>query len=112
MTRRRNITGSNVGVHLECLAATDQTRWSGGLTGASRRSKFGRVKFAKIYFEDDQVAAKALVGMALRGRVIGLRDHVFIVPEPALGWLAENALPYQLITWMNESGRCRSDATK
>ena len=37
------------------------------------------MKFAKIQFEDRSVAAKALVGMALRGRVVGLRDHVFIM---------------------------------
>jgi hypothetical protein len=60
------------------------------------------VKFAKIHFEDDRIAAKALVGMGQRGRVIGLRDHVFIVPEPALGWLAENSLPYRLIAWLNQ----------
>ena len=55
------------------------------------------MKYAKIQFEDDQVAAKALVGMAQRGRVVGLRDHLFIVPEPALNWLTENSLPYKLI---------------
>ena len=60
------------------------------------------MKFAKIHFEDEQTAAKALVGMAQRGRVIGLRDHVFIVPEPALDWLSENSLSYRLITWLNQ----------
>ncbi len=60
------------------------------------------MKFAKIQFEDRGVAAKALVGMAQRGRVIGLREHAFIVPEPALGWLGENSLPYKLIEWVNQ----------
>ena len=60
------------------------------------------MKFAKIHFPDEQIAAKALVGMAQRGRVIGLRDHVFIVPEPALAWLTENSLPCQLIAWLNQ----------
>ncbi len=60
------------------------------------------MKFAKIQFEDRSVAAKALVGMALRGRVVGLRDDVFIVPEPALGWLAENSLPYKLVEFLNQ----------
>ncbi len=60
------------------------------------------MKFAKIHFEDDQTAAKALVGMAQRGRVIGLREHAFIVPEPALDWLKENALSYKLIAWLNQ----------
>ena len=60
------------------------------------------MKFAKIHFADDQSAAKALVGMAQRGRVIGLREHVFIVPEPALAWLNENSLPYKLLAWLNQ----------
>ena len=60
------------------------------------------MKFAKIQFEDRLSAAKALVGMAQRGRVVGLRDHVFIVPEPALGWLAENSLPYKFIESLNQ----------
>ena len=59
------------------------------------------MKYPKIQIEDDQIAAKALVEMAQRGRVVGLRDHLFIVPEPALDWLAENSLPYKLITWLN-----------
>ena len=60
------------------------------------------MKYAKIQFEGDQVAAKALVGMAQRGRVVGLRDHLFIVPEPALNWLTENSMPYKLIAWLNQ----------
>ena len=60
------------------------------------------VKFAKIQFEDRSVAAKALVGMAQRGRIVGLRDQTFIVPEPALGWLADNGLPYKLIDYLNQ----------
>lgn len=60
------------------------------------------MKFAKIHFADEQAAAKALAGMAQRGRVVGLRDHVFIVPEPALDWLKENSLSYELITWLNQ----------
>jgi hypothetical protein len=60
------------------------------------------MRFAKIQFEDRKVAAKALVGMARQGRVIGLRELAFIVPEPALGWLAENSLPYKLVEWLNQ----------
>ena len=60
------------------------------------------MKFAKIQFEDRDAAAKALVGMAQQGRVIGLREQTFIVPEPALGWLAEKSLPYKLVEWMNQ----------
>ncbi len=60
------------------------------------------MKFAKIQFDDRSVAAKALVGMAQRGRVVGLRDQMFIVPEPALEWLTENSLPYKLIEYLNQ----------
>src|ERR1044071_2293861 len=57
------------------------------------------MKFAKIHFADEKLAARALVGLAQRGRVVGLRDHTFIVPAPALEWLTENLLPYALIEW-------------
>ena len=72
------------------------------LTAAGGQSSLPSVKFAKIQFEDRNNAAKALVGLAQRCRVVGLRDHVFIVPEPALGWLAENALAYHLIELLNQ----------
>ena len=60
------------------------------------------MKFAKIQFADRGVAARALVGMAKQGRVIGLRNQVFIIPEPALGWLVEQGLPYKLIEHLNQ----------
>jgi hypothetical protein len=60
------------------------------------------VKFAKIQFEDREAAGKALVGMAHQGRVIGLLEQTFIVPEPALGWLAEKSLAYKFVEWMNQ----------
>jgi hypothetical protein len=72
------------------------------LTNASASFSICSVKFAKIHIEDGEIAAKALVGMAQRGRVIGLRDHVFIVPEPALDWLKENSLSYRLVAWLNQ----------
>jgi hypothetical protein len=59
------------------------------------------MKFARIQFEDRQACARALYGLMQRGRVIGLRDHVFIVPAPALDWLAEEHLPYSLIEMLN-----------
>ena len=46
------------------------------------------MKFAKIQFESREVCAKALHGLMQRGRVTVLRDQIFIVPEPALDWLA------------------------
>ena len=60
------------------------------------------MKFARIRFADEKLAARALVGLAQRGRVVGLRDHTFIVPAPALEWLTQNLLPYELIGWLNQ----------
>lgn len=59
------------------------------------------MKFAKIQFEDRSVAATALVGMAQRGRITVLRDRIFIVPAPALDWLASENLAYKFLEWMN-----------
>ncbi len=72
------------------------------LTSVRCAPSVAAVKFAKIHFADERLAAQALVGLAQRGRVVGLRDHTFIVPAPALEWLTENALPYQLIEWLNQ----------
>ena len=74
------------------------------LTAQPPSTSLPRVKFAKIQFEDREAAAKALVGMAQQGRVIGLREQTFIVPEVALGWLAEKSLPYKLVESMNQDG--------
>ncbi len=60
------------------------------------------MKFAKIQFESRDVCARALHGMMQRGKVVGLRDQVFIVPEPALEWLAAEGLPYKLIEMVNQ----------
>ena len=60
------------------------------------------MKFAKIQFESRDVCAKALHGMMQRGKVVGLRDQVFIVPEQALDWLAAEQLPYKLLEKMNQ----------
>ncbi len=60
------------------------------------------MKFAKIHFESRDVCAKALYGMMQRGRIVGLRDQVFIVPAQALDWLASEQLPYRLVEMMNQ----------
>lgn len=72
------------------------------LTNHGDRSRFAGVKFAKIQFEERSVAAKALVGLGQRCRIVGLPERVFIVPEPELAWLTENALPYKLIEFVNQ----------
>jgi len=60
------------------------------------------MKFAKIQFESRDVCAKALHGMMQRGKIVGLRDQVFIVPAQALDWLVSEQLPYKLIKMMNQ----------
>ena len=60
------------------------------------------MKFAKIKFDSPDVCAKALHGLMQRGRVTVLRDQVFIVPAPALEWLASERLPYSLFQTMNQ----------
>ncbi len=60
------------------------------------------MKFAKIQFESRDVCAKALHGMMQRGKIVGLRDQVFIVPVQALDWLVSEQLPYKLIEMMNQ----------
>jgi hypothetical protein len=47
------------------------------------------MKFAKVEFPSDDAAAKALHGIMQRGKITGLRDGTFLVPEPALEWLKE-----------------------
>ncbi len=60
------------------------------------------MRFAKIQFESRDVCAQALHGMMQRGKVVGLRDQVFIVPVQALDWLASEHLPYKLVEMMNQ----------
>ena len=60
------------------------------------------MKFARIQFESRDICAKALHGMMQRGKVVGLRDQVFIVPAPALEWLTSERLPYKLLEMMNQ----------
>jgi hypothetical protein len=72
------------------------------LDQCSRRQYRRNVKFAKIQFENRATAAKALVGVAKQGRIVGLREGVFIVPEPALEWLRENSYRYELLEWLNQ----------
>jgi hypothetical protein len=60
------------------------------------------MRFAKIQLESRDVCAKALHGMMQRGKIVGLRDRVFIVPFQALEWLASENLPYKLVEMMNQ----------
>jgi hypothetical protein len=49
------------------------------------------MKFAKIQFETKDARVRAVQGLMQRAKVTALRGGVFIVPEPALEWLASHA---------------------
>jgi hypothetical protein len=53
------------------------------------------MQMVKIHIGKCNDRAKALDVLTLRGRVIGLRDHVFIVPEPALEVLQSLGVTYE-----------------
>jgi hypothetical protein len=59
------------------------------------------MKFAKIEFNSESDTAKALYGIMQRGRITGLRDGTFIVPEPALTWLDTEEIPYKIVQKLN-----------
>ena len=60
------------------------------------------MKFAKVEFESESEAAKALYGLMQRGKVTVLRDHSFIVPLPALDWLKEQKIHFKLLEQLNQ----------
>ena len=60
------------------------------------------MKFAKVEFESESDAAKALYGLMQRGKVTVLRDHSFIVPLPALDWLKEQKIHFKLLEQLNQ----------
>lgn len=53
------------------------------------------MQMIKIQIPDRSERAKAIATLTLRGRVICLRDNVFIVPEPALEVLQSLGVTYQ-----------------
>ena len=59
------------------------------------------MKFAKIEFGSEADAAKALYGIMQRGRITGLRDATFFVPDPALQWLDSEQIPYKIVQKLN-----------
>ncbi len=59
------------------------------------------MKFAKIEFPSESAAAKGLCGIMRRGRITGLRDGTFIVPDPALAWLDTEGIPYKIVQKLN-----------
>jgi len=60
------------------------------------------MRFAKVRFASDETCAKALKGLASRMRITVLADESFVVPEDGLEWLRKEALPFELLGWMNQ----------
>jgi hypothetical protein len=60
------------------------------------------MKFAQIEFSNTADAAKALHGIMQRGRITGLADGTFIVPDPALAWLKEQNIPCRVLRLLNQ----------
>jgi hypothetical protein len=60
------------------------------------------MKFAKIRFESDDAAGRALVGLATRMRITVLADESFVVPEAGLEWLSSEGLTLEILGWMNQ----------
>ena len=60
------------------------------------------MRFAKIQFESREARVRAVQGLMQRAKVVALRDGIFIVPEPALQWLASESIPYTLIQMVNQ----------
>lgn len=64
------------------------------------------MKFAKIRFEDRKARIRAVGGLAKRAKVVALRGGVFIVPDPALEWLASEKIPFTFIESLNQQPKC------
>ena len=60
------------------------------------------MRFAKIEFTSESDAAKALYGIMQRGRITGLRDGTFVVPDPALTWLDSQGILYKVVQQLNQ----------
>ena len=75
----------------------------------SRLTRYGaqasllrHLKFAKIQFETREARLRAVEGLMHRAKVVALRGSCFIVPEPALEWLAAQGIPYIMLESLNQ----------
>lgn len=59
------------------------------------------MKFVKVEFPTGERAGAALVGLMRRGKVTCLRDGSFILPRPALKWLAQHQIPHTVVQELN-----------
>jgi hypothetical protein len=60
------------------------------------------MKFAKIQFESREARVRAVEGLMHRTKLVALRGGLFIVPKPALEWLALQNIPYTLLESLNQ----------
>ena len=60
------------------------------------------MKFAKIRFDSRDARVRAVEGLMQRAKVVALKGGVFIVPDPALEWLASQNISYTLIESLNQ----------
>ena len=60
------------------------------------------MKFAKIRFESRAARVRAVEGLVQRAKVVALKGGIFIVPDPALEWLAAQNIPYTLVESLNQ----------
>jgi hypothetical protein len=60
------------------------------------------MRFAKIEFDTEESCAQALHGLMQRGKIIALRNQVFIVPEPAVAWLTSQQITHHVVEWLNQ----------
>jgi hypothetical protein len=60
------------------------------------------MKFAKIRFESRDARVRAVEGLMQRAKVVALKGGIFIVPDPALEWLASQQIAYTLLESLNQ----------
>lgn len=60
------------------------------------------MKFAKIRFVSREARVRGVEGLMQRAKVVALKGGVFIVPDPALEWLASQSIEYTLLESLNQ----------
>ena len=60
------------------------------------------MKFAKIRFVSRDARVRAVEGLMQRAKVVALKGGIFIVPDPALKWLASQNISYTLLESLNQ----------
>jgi hypothetical protein len=60
------------------------------------------MKFAKIRFDSPDARVRGVEGLMQRAKVVALKGGIFIVPNPALEWLASQNIAYTLLESLNQ----------